>query len=104
LGKYREKIDIIADILQIVSRRTRKTQIMYQANLSHAILQKYVASMLQSALMSFQPESKSYLITDKGSKFIQTYKEYCKCNKAVEKQLSQMDDRKSYLMEFCQDV
>lgn len=54
--------------------------------------------------MSFQPESRSYLITDKGSKFIQTYKEYRKCNKAVEKRLSEMDDRKNYLMEFCQDI
>ncbi len=103
MGKYRERIDIIADILQIVSKDAKKTHIMYRANLSYGVLQKYITNLIESALMSFKPESGCYLITDKGFQFLQTYKEYRKSNRAVEKRLSEIDNRKNCLMEFCQN-
>ena len=45
MGNYRGKLDIIADILRVVSGNAKKTQIMYQANLSYRVLQKYLAEI-----------------------------------------------------------
>jgi predicted transcriptional regulator len=38
---YRDKLDIIADILTVASRNAKRTQIMYQANLSYKVLCDY---------------------------------------------------------------
>lgn len=40
---YRSRYEIIADMLNVVSGRAKKTKIMYQANLSYKLLQKYLA-------------------------------------------------------------
>ncbi len=102
LGKYREKLDIVADILNIVSKNARKTQIMYGANLNYGVLQKYIADMTKAGLIVFHVENRLYSITDKGAKFLDTYKEYRKSNKFCEKYLSGVENRRSFLSELCE--
>jgi predicted transcriptional regulator len=101
LGNYRSKLDIIADILRVASGYAKKTQIMYQANLSYAIMQKYLAEMIGASLISFEDETRSYVLTDKGSAFLDAYQEYTKTSMYLEKGLKAFRTRKSTLEKLC---
>ena len=65
MGSYRGKLDIIADILRVAMGNAKKTQIMYQANLSYKVLQKYLAEIIEASLISFEDEKRCYILTAK---------------------------------------
>jgi len=101
LGNYRRRLDIIADILRVVSGNAMKTQIMYQANLSYAVMQKYLAELTSASLISFEDGTRCYILTDKGSTFLEAYHEYSKTNRHLEKGLNDMRTKKSVLEKLC---
>ncbi len=72
-SKRRDKLCIIAEILEIAKEGTLKTQIMYKANLSFAQLNDYIKFMLKIRLME-KTESQGkeiYVATQKGLDFLQ---------------------------------
>ena len=101
MGNYRGRLDIIADILQVASQNAKKTQIMYQANLSYKVLQRYLRDITESSLVSFEPTEQSYVLTLKGQDFLEAYKDYAKTNKRIEKSLNDVDIKKKNLEELC---
>jgi predicted transcriptional regulator len=102
LGIYREKIDIMAKILQIASGNAKKTQIMYQANLNHKVLQKYLAEMIQASLLKFEKTIECYVPTENGRAFLNVYNEYSQCNSAMKKWASDMMQKKAELEKISQ--
>ncbi len=74
-SKRRDKLSIIAEILEISKEGTLKTQIMYRANLSFAQLNDYLKFMLKTSLLSkFRANGKDvYTATDKGLDFMQRH-------------------------------
>jgi predicted transcriptional regulator len=101
LGTYRSKIDIIADILRVTEKNPKKTQIMYQANLSYNLLQKYLAEVLNASLVTFNDEQQYYVITQKGQQFLNAYSEYSKSSKSVEKHMICINSKRKVLNELC---
>jgi predicted transcriptional regulator len=101
LGIYRDRLDIIADILEVANRNAKKTQIMYQANLSYKVLQKYLTEMAKATLLEFQESKQNYLVTQKGKEFMQTYREYYKNSKSIEKRQSIVNIKRKVLDELC---
>jgi predicted transcriptional regulator len=101
LGNYRGRLDIIADILQVVSGDARKTQIMFQANLSYKVMQKYLAEITEASLISFVDEKRCFVLTDKGSAFLDAYKEYSRTNRHVNERLNDVRTKKSNLEKLC---
>ena len=97
MGSYRSKLDIIADILGVASRKPRKTQIMYQANLSFRVLQKYLAEVSGASLICFEDETQCYNLTSKGRAFLDVYKLYTKTNNHAEKILGEVNLKKQTL-------
>jgi predicted transcriptional regulator len=97
LGNRRGKLDIIADILIVASRSSRKTQIMYQANLSFPVLQKYLAELSGASLICFQQGTQCYDLTAKGRQFLEAYREYSKTNKHVIKITNDVTVKKANL-------
>jgi len=93
LGKYRNRLNIIADILVIASRGPKKTQIMYQANLSYKLLCRYLEMVLDAGLVSFE-NGNSFVLTAKGEEFLNKYKEYVKHNKRLKEQFRRINDAK----------
>ncbi|NIO36932.1 hypothetical protein GTO27_04425, partial [Candidatus Bathyarchaeota archaeon] len=52
MGKYRSRLQIIADILSVVrDNDARKTRIMYLANLSWDLLTRYLNELIEAGLM-----------------------------------------------------
>lgn len=101
MANYRGRLDIIADILNVTLKNAKKTQIMYQANLSYKVMQKYLADITNAQLISFEDEKQSYSLTDKGREFLEAYEKYSKTSRFVEKRLNDVATRKKVLDELC---
>jgi predicted transcriptional regulator len=101
LVNYRDRLDIIADILAVVSREAKKTQIMYQANLSYKVLQRYLSEIVEAALVTFQDANQLYLLTGKGHEYLNAYKEYSRCRRNMEKRLNEFSTKRKILENLC---
>jgi predicted transcriptional regulator len=98
---YRDRLDIIADILQVAEHNAKKTQILYQANLSYNVLQRYLSEVAAASLVSFESDSQSFMLTAKGKEFLQGYKKYSKNSARVEKRLSEVAAKRKVLEQLC---
>ena len=101
MGSYRRRVDIIADILQVATIDAKKTQIMFGANLSYAVLQKYLHELIEASLVSYVDDTQRYVLTRKGRKFLVLYKEYSKINKQIKKRLKDVHSKKNVLKRLC---
>jgi len=100
MGSYRDSLQIIADILSITSKRVKKTQIMYQANLSYKLLCRYLSEVLDAGLVSFQ-NGNFYEPTAKGKEFLKKYKEYSKRRTRLKEQFNRINKVKTELEKMC---
>ncbi|MEM3898682.1 MAG: winged helix-turn-helix domain-containing protein [Candidatus Bathyarchaeia archaeon] len=75
--KRRDKLYIIAEILEIAQEGALKTQIMYRANLSFTQLNEYLKFMLKINLIDriVENDREVYKATPKGLEFLQRYQE-----------------------------
>ena len=75
--KRRDRLYIIAEILEIAKDGTLKTQIMYKANLSFSQLNEYLNFLVSLNLLECkQAGGKTvYKTTEKGIKYLDNYKE-----------------------------
>jgi len=76
-SKRRDKLYIVAEILEIAKEGTLKTQVMYRANLSFTQLNEYLNFMLKIELLEKTETNgrEVYTATDKGLDFLQRYRE-----------------------------
>ena len=76
--KRRDKLGIIAEILDVARGGTLKTQIMYRANLSFVQLTEYLGYMLKTSLIiKLDVNTKDvYVTTEKGLDFLQRHSGY----------------------------
>lgn len=76
-SKRRDKLRIIAEILEIAEDGTLKTQIMYKANLSFAQLNEYLKFMLKINLIEKVANRGKdiYVATSKGIEFLRRQSE-----------------------------
>ena len=98
---YRDRLDIIADILNVASREAKKTQIMYQANLSYKVLQRYLSEILTASLVKFENSKQCYMLTGKGHEYLDAYKEYARYSKTMEKRLNDFSTKRKILENLC---
>jgi len=92
-SKRRDKLFIIAEILEIAKEGTLKTQIMYRANLSFTQLCDYLRFMLKIDLLEkvLRNEKDMYKATVKGMDFLQRYHEITELLKSGEESGSKND-------------
>ena len=74
--KRRDRLYIIAEILDIAKDGALKTQIMYKANLSFAQLNTYLNLLLDTQLLEIIKGNRRniYRTTQKGVDYMQSYK------------------------------
>ena len=75
--KRRDRMYIIAEILNVAKDGALKTQIMYKANLSFAQLNEYLSLLIEIKLLKATSKNKrtNYKTTPKGVKYLQSYEE-----------------------------
>lgn len=92
----RDRLQIIADILTVVSKEGKKTQIMYQANLSYSLLCRYLNEVTKTGLVLLQDNDR-YVLSEKGKEYLEKHEEYSKRCKNLEEQRFSANDAKSSL-------
>jgi predicted transcriptional regulator len=101
---YRSRFDIIADMLSVVSGHAKKTHIMYGANLSYGLLQRYLAEITRSGLVVYERKRCYYVLTNKGRAFLGAYKEYSRHAGFVEKHINSFKLKEKALEKLCRDT
>lgn len=76
-GKNRTAYDIAASILRASEKGAGRTQIMYRANLSFRLLDKYLGMLVESDMLKCQVHEKRaiYYISESGTAFLESYKD-----------------------------
>jgi predicted transcriptional regulator len=74
---------------------------MYQANLSYKVLQRYLSEIVEASLISFESAEQHYVLTQKGREFLETYHDYSKTSKSIEKRLDEVFTKKKILEGLC---
>jgi predicted transcriptional regulator len=101
MGNYRDRFDIIADILTVASQEAKKTRIMYQANLSYKVLQRYLTEIVDASLVTFEDHDQQYKLTIKGLEYLDAYKNYARCFKNMQKHLNDFSLKRKALENLC---
>jgi len=96
LARYRTRLQIIAEILEIVRNGARKTHIMYKANLSYKLLCKYLNEVLECKLARID-DGDSYVIAPKGKKFLQSFHAYAELRERVKEDVKQVNEKRMLL-------
>jgi len=100
LGRYRDRLQIVADILAITCRGAKKTWIMYQANLSFKLLCKYLDEVMTAGLVRCE-NGDCYVLTVKGEEFLSRYQEYSRHCESLEEHLNHVNGEKDVLEKMC---
>ncbi|MFX0203988.1 MAG: winged helix-turn-helix domain-containing protein [Candidatus Hodarchaeota archaeon] len=96
MSKHRKPSKIMADMLSIVEFHTKKTRIMYGANMSYTLLIKYLNDAIRCNLIK-DNDGKGFELTDKGREYLKHYRDYISLQNQTNKQL---EIRKNKLKEF----
>jgi predicted transcriptional regulator len=95
----RKRLEIMRDILLVAAEAgedgSRKTHIMYRANLSYVLLKRYLSDALNADLV--KKESLNYVITEKGNEFLTFYKDFVKKQVVIDKQTIYLNNGKKIL-------
>lgn len=96
---YRGRLEIVRDVLQVVDEAgdsgSKKTHIMYGANLSYKLLTRYLGEVLEAGLVC--KNEACYLITDRGREFLQVYQDYEKTYREIQKRNARLNSGKEEL-------
>jgi predicted transcriptional regulator len=74
LGKNRDRLSIVAAILEAANHGSAKTHIMFSANLSFNLLEKYLDLALDAGFVVI--EGSKYKLTEHGRDFLKRYKHF----------------------------
>jgi predicted transcriptional regulator len=83
IHRYRNRIDIIAQLLDAASSPTTKTRMMYKAMLSYEQLKEYLLMLTENELIGYDKPSQRFTATDKGFQFLNTYEDLSKLIRAI---------------------
>jgi predicted transcriptional regulator len=102
MGRYRDGLGIIADILHAAGSGSKKTRIMGVANLSYRLFEKYLGRTVQVGFLRLNDEG--YEVTEKGQNFLEKYHDlsgrYSKLNSELQSVLCE----KETLKRMCQPL
>ena len=99
-GKNRDKLEIVRDLLSAALQREKKTRIMYQANLSYQLMEKYLTNLLGTGLVACRDDA-FYLVTKKGKEFLQMYEDYLNRCLRIEETIQGASKEKLFLENMC---
>lgn len=78
MNKKRTRLEIIKDILEVIRAKSGKikpTHILYKSNLSHGMMETYLAELQEKEFILEQKTKtgRTYLITPKGQEYLAQY-------------------------------
>jgi predicted transcriptional regulator len=101
MTKYRTRIDIVANILEISRKGAKKTHMIYRGNLSFKLAEMYLEAVLKAGFLTFNRKRALYRLTRHGEAFLERYGKYCKFAKDLEKQNERVSRELKLLEKMC---
>jgi predicted transcriptional regulator len=99
LGKNRDRVSIVAAILEAAHAGSSKTRIMFNANLSFCLLEKYLDVALGAGFI--QLEGSRYLLTERGREFLKQYRFFEERYVRTQRLLETLVCERERLTRFC---
>ena len=99
LGKNRDRLSIVAAILEAANFGASKTRIMFQANLSFSLLEKYLGAAVSAGFV--QPNSGRYELTELGREFLREYRHFHERYDRAQKTLDSLGSERERLASLC---
>ena len=99
LGKNRDRLSLVAAILDATGKGSTKTHVMNSANLSYKLMEKYVAFALCKGFV--QKIGSKYSLTAQGQDFLKRYKPLQDQYLRVQKVLSELMTEREILERMC---
>jgi len=99
MGRHRNRLQIIADILCVVKRGSRKTRIMRQARLSYTLLCRYLAEVVKADFVYY--ENRNYILTGRGERFLDKFNEYIEHCEHLNDHLNKVSSERIELEKMC---
>ena len=100
MKKNRDRLSLIAAILEVAQTDANKTKIMYMANLSFQLLEKYL--MLTLNVSFLQQKGSMYEITEKGRRFLKNFNSFHERRCEVQKMMKDLSEERKLLERLCQ--
>ena len=97
--KYRRRFEIIADILRVAGQGSKKTKIMYFANLSYLLLKKYLDDSLHAGFLRFNGES--YEVTERGQVFLERFNDFSNKSTRIRQDVESLSSEEAMLNAMC---
>jgi predicted transcriptional regulator len=73
------RLDMVSQILKVANSSSgdgaTKNRLMYELSLSHAQLNEYVMILTERDLLHYDRQTHTFRITEKGLRFLKTYKQ-----------------------------
>ena len=101
LGKNRDRLCIVAAILEAASSSATKTRIMVGARLSFGLLEKYLGVVVGAGFVVV--EGHSYRLTERGHEFLKQYRRFSERYVVAQKLLEALDGERKQLALMCED-
>jgi predicted transcriptional regulator len=98
--KYRNDLQIVADILRATKGSSLKTHIMYRANLSFKLAERYLGVVVRAGLVALD-QSGHYVLTTKGMRFLEAFIRYRVDANGLLKKLERVNQKKALLTKMC---
>ena len=101
MSKNRDKVGIIAAVLEAANSGASKTRIMRTANLSYKLLGKYLEATLQLGFIRCQ--ASRYELTFRGKEFLNSHRQFQDKYLPVKEMLKNLEIERKQLERQCQE-
>jgi predicted transcriptional regulator len=99
--KNRDRIRIVAALLEAAGTGTKKTRIMFEANLSFKLLEKYLKTALDLSLV--KANGSVYQLTEQGRAFLNRYWKFSYKYFQVQKEYEDLFSERETLERLCEE-
>ena len=99
MGKNRDHLSIVANILVVSNPAASKSHIMRKANLSYLLVEKYLEQIITAGLV--RAEGSKYISTEAGRSFLKRYEEYYSRQIEAERSLESLNCERQSLLRMC---
>ena len=97
--QYRRRYDILADVVRAAGPGAKKTRIMFLANLSHALLKRYLEEAVSLGFL--QNSAEMFLVTSRGQEFLAKYDAFRSSSSRVKADVENLRSEVKMLEQMC---
>jgi len=97
--QYRHRFEILADVVRAAGPGAKKTRIMFLANLSYALLKRYLEEAVNLGFL--QVRAREFLATPRGEEFLAKYSAFRSSSSRLKAELESLRSETELLEQMC---